>query len=175
MAEPTRLHIDQVAERALLNALAVLPEKIFRKVVRRATNKAMTPVLKAARRLVSRRSGTLRKSLGKLTRVYPRRKTITTLVGPRSGYISPTSGSRAGEYGNILEHGAGPHEIILGKPLFLAGIGLIWGEKVMHPGTSPRPFLRPALSSNKAKAIGIFTKSVREGIEKETKALARKG
>jgi len=56
-------------------------------------------------------------------------------------------------YGLFVEFGTGPHEIRIKKKMALSNGKVIFGKKVMHPGTRAQPFLRPAFEKAKRKVF----------------------
>ena len=57
--------------------------------------------------------------------------------------------SNATEYAEYIEYGTKPHIIVARKKKVLADrdAGKVFGRTVRHPGTSPRPMLRPAVQA----------------------------
>lgn len=79
MAMSMRLTGDKELKRFMKR----LPKKV-KKVQRSAVSAMATPVLKQARKNAPKRTGTLRKSLGKKSRTY-KSGTVIAVVGPRNG------------------------------------------------------------------------------------------
>jgi|YNPBryulayer2012_1023412.scaffolds.fasta_scaffold00014_36 HK97 gp10 family phage protein len=68
-------------------------------------------------------------------------------------------------YWRFFELGASPHEIE-GDPLVFEGdAGLVITNKVNHPGMAARPFLRPALESQKDLVIRVMSEVIREALK----------
>jgi HK97 gp10 family phage protein len=67
----------------LVAALKALPPAVFKRVARAANAKAMRPVVQRAKALAPRNTGLLRKSIGVKTKLYPKKLTVATVVGPR--------------------------------------------------------------------------------------------
>ena len=61
------------------------------------------------------------------------------------------------KYGKWIEFGTPPHPI--NSPVFIKGVG--WRYIAMHPGTEPKPFLRPALDANRDE----FRREVRNSLK----------
>ncbi|MGE4297036.1 MAG: HK97-gp10 family putative phage morphogenesis protein [Desulfovibrionaceae bacterium] len=137
-------------ERKLLQ----LPDKIADKVLRSAVLSGAGVVRKRARLLAPKRTGKLAKSIrskvrkrtGKFVRIYD--------VGPTV------------RYGHLVEYGTAPHVIKVRKALAMGKDGR-FGKVVEHPGSAPRPFLRPAFDSATTDIIETMRKKMAAGIEKE--------
>lgn len=58
--------------------------------------------------------------------------------------------------GRFLEYGTGAHQIFVSaKKGSLVVNGVAIGRQVMHPGSGPKPFLRPALDSKADEAVKV--------------------
>ncbi|MEM4234910.1 MAG: HK97 gp10 family phage protein [Candidatus Methanomethylicaceae archaeon] len=69
-------------------------------------------------------------------------------------------------YWRFFELGAQPHEI-RGDPLVFEGdTGLVVTNLVNHPGMAARPFLRPALETQKNFVILVMSEIIREAVER---------
>lgn len=146
-----------------VKALRHLKYNVARRVLRRALEAAATPILNAAKAGVyakaHRRTGMLKKSLGKVTRMY--KDNIVVVLGPRKGFettiVSPYTGKPQrvipSKYAHFVEYGTDPH--------MQPNLGF------MHPGAEPMPFMRPAYDANKGQAESILITKVTEGIAKE--------
>jgi hypothetical protein len=77
-------------ERQLKKFMRELPKKV-KKVQRAAVRSMATPVLKEARKQSPKRTGALKKSLGKRVRTYGSHK-IVAIVGPRNGKAVEVNG-----------------------------------------------------------------------------------
>lgn len=113
----------------VMRRLRALPDKLQRKVKRKALEKATKPTLLAARRLAPKESGLLKKSVARKTATYKASGTIVAMIGPRRGmkrmvtregrrwprYADPV------HYAHLAEYGTRPHA--LGKGSRLARVG----------------------------------------------------
>lgn len=73
-------------------------------------------------------------------------------------------------YAHLVEFGVKSHPIIAGGGTkagkVLAAGARILGEKVDHPGTAAKPFMRPALDSKASSAIEAIADYLRKRIQK---------
>jgi phage gpG-like protein len=60
------------------------------------------------------------------------------------------------EYATDVEFGSGPHEIVAKNKKK----GIIFGRKVKHPGSQPRPYMRPAFENNRRRVAEFFIKNL---------------
>jgi HK97 gp10 family phage protein len=161
--------------REALDALRDLPEKSVNRVLQDASRRVASMVLKSARQNARKiaDSGLLAKSLG--IRVKRNRRTgdVVAVVGPRKGFAQKVAAKGLdGEpvevkrepvkYAHLQEFGAAPHRIK----------ATIRKRTVTfnHPGTKPRPWLRPAADANRQPMINAMSAEIGKAI---TKALAK--
>ncbi len=135
--------VDKAEEKRLMRKLNSLPEKVFKKSVTKATNYAMTPVLKAARGKVPVSSGKLKKSLAKKRKVYSRAHVVWQGVGVKRG-MAP--------HAWIVEHG---HRVVSADGV----LGFV----------PPRPFLRPAFNENQQNVLQRYRDKLKQGVLQEVK------
>ena len=66
------------------------------------------------------------------------------------------------EYATDVEFGTGPHEIVAKNKKVLANKkkGIIFGRKVRHPGSEPKPFMRPAFENNRRRVAEFFIQNL---------------
>ena len=66
------------------------------------------------------------------------------------------------EYARDVEFGTGPHEIVAKNKKVLANKkkGIIFGRKVRHPGSEPKPFMRPAFENNRRRVAEFFIQNL---------------
>lgn len=124
-----------------------------RKVLRQSLNKASTPVNREAKRRAPRDTGTLRKSIGKVSRTYSG-GSVVVVIGARTGF------SYVDEFGNNHEPVNYAHLVEFG-----------------HAGPFPaeaHPFLRPAYESKEKQIQRIFNETAWEKIKKEAERVANK-
>lgn len=166
----------------ILEALKDVQVKVAVNANRRALRKAAVVIQNEARRLVPVRTGALRKSIKATTqREYNDRK------APYAGYVridrkaytasiskqgklklkaEPFTGSSEGliyprNYAHLVEFGTKPHSLRSKKH----------GDSDsrparMHPGSRPRPFMRPALDNKRAEAIEVYRREMLAEVEK---------
>lgn len=133
-------HIKGLSD--LGKALATLPAKMERNVLRGALRAGMKPVQLAARDNAAKATGALAKGLristdGRKGKVYARLKT-----SGKHDYIA-----------RFVEFVTAPHRISArnGGMLRIAGGAIV--PFVDHPGTDAQPFMRPALDTQSPAAV----------------------
>jgi len=134
-------------DRSLIRALDRLGNAGIKRVVRKAVNAAIQPILKAARENVPRDEGDLKKSLTKQVRVF-KSGTIVGYVGLRRGAEDPESGDLLAVRASVVEFGS-----------------LRPGGKIIMP----RPWLAPALFSNTAEVMSKLNAKIRQGLSAESR------
>jgi HK97 gp10 family phage protein len=170
-------HLTLTGDKELLRTLNRLEAKATRRVVRPAASKAMTPVLKDARRRARDigEHGALAKSLGKKTKTYSRAGVVMVIIGPRSDYQDPATGHKPSKTAHLVEYGTAPHTIQPkhGKVLVFEpdtwNTPTVIARRTVHPGAKPQPFMRPAFDTKSDQASYIFMTEVRKNILKEAK------
>jgi len=141
MSGEIKIHgIEQL--RAILNRL---PDDISQKVAEKSLRDGAKEVLNEAKNLVKQDTGKLKDSLA-----------IKTVRGgiPTVRVYARRNKGQGGWHANLLEFGTAPHMI----------------GNVSHPGTSPRPFMRPALASKKTE---VLTK-ILEGVVKHCRSVLKR-
>lgn len=173
--------IESQAVKVLANRLAQIDRKVARKAIRDGINEATREVLATAKSLVPKRSGQLRKSLGRKVKSYRGGAVIVGIVGPRKGFRVMYRGKwiDPAKYAHLVEYGR--REVVAGtskgkatgKKVLANGVagvgglpgqGQIFGKRVRS--VPPRPFLRPAWEQNKARVVGILLKHLNLGVKK---------
>lgn len=159
-------------EKELIKKLVSLENKTRRKFLRKANGKAIRPVVQSAKANVRRESSTVSKSIGVRHKSYKRGATQASIVGPRNvdsvvkerPHVNPFTG-KVGvrkhdprHTAHLIEGGTKPHTIKIFKNL-----------TVRHPGTSPRPFLEPAMKKNENKVVTLHAQVLRELILMEVR------
>jgi HK97 gp10 family phage protein len=168
-------------------------EKVFRAATRKGINEATKLVLSAAKANVPRRTGSLKKSLGrKVVALKGDRKGYIGIVGPRKDISEKERGrlQREFEQGKRKRPPGGPkfrkvvkhkgREILVNpvkyahlveygtKPSIAKGKVLSDGETVFGKrtkGSAPRPFLRPAWEGNKAACELVILAELRDALK----------
>ena len=128
----------------LLGVFDKLGDKIGRRVMRKAVNAGANPIVKEARALVPRRTGLLRKSIGKRVRTYKPR-TVIAIIGIRKGFATPTANPR--KYAHLVEFGT--------------------------QRTRAKPFLRPAVKSQAHAAFAVMRSKAESEMAKEVAKLGK--
>lgn len=149
----------------------------LRRAVRRAMNKAKTPILKAAKREVPKDKGVLRLSLR--AKVGTSGETVWAIIGPRRGKFKRTVKKQKQDvdafYAHMVEGGTKPHRIprVAGKDpnrkrvmVFESGGERVVATIVRHPGMKAVPFLQRAGRAGFTRAKREFIKRFRSEIEK---------
>ena len=134
-----------------------LPTAMERRIGLRALRKGGRIVINAARQKLrangSDRTGTLRKSLAQ--------KAIKSVTGRLGLYIGPTTGKGAkydGWYAHLVEFGTGPKVVSSNK--VMSDGSAVYGKEVEHPGSAPKPFLRPAIDETKQEVFKVVGESL---------------
>jgi len=140
-------------DRELARALDVLGDKA-NQIVKPAVNAGLTPINKAAKRNVPTDMGLLKRSIGKLVKVYKRSGVIYGAVGART---SPQFSAPDAAQGRVRIPKNYAHLVELGT--------------IDQPA---RPFLRPALDANRTTAFGIVKTKTIQGIERRAAREGRK-
>lgn len=164
----------------LLHNLKELPKRVARKVLRDALFKATDPVYKDMRAgaKTGQDTGALYKSIGRRAKTYAKSGSAVVVVGPRTKQKKIRKGGKvvgvklAGwarglkglpavptKYAHLVEFGTARHA----QPR----LGII------HPGSRPRAFVRPAWDKNKKRMEAIAKKLLWDGIQREAKKLHR--
>lgn len=154
----------------LLKALKVLPEKVQKKVLKSATAKAATPVVKAAKKLVRLGTGRnpdgsqrehLRKTISKTSPKIYKNGTVMVVAGPKA---------KAAPHAFLVDLGTKPHLIVLGKPWRKLPAGFV----IHHPGAKAQHFMDRAIDAVGAQSQAAMEKGIATGIEREAAKLASK-
>jgi len=147
------LHVSGMSE--LDSLLKELPAKIEGNIMRGAVRAGAKVMEARAKELVPVDDGDLRDS-------------IKVRAKSKRGQVSATvrAGSKKAFYAHMVEFGTARHFIKpkKRKSLFFAGIAR---EVVDHPGTSPKPFMRPALDNSQREAVDAAAAYIRARLAKE--------
>jgi HK97 gp10 family phage protein len=136
--------------RALDEALRTLSPKIEKNIMRSALRAGVNVIKNEAKHEVPVKSGALRKSLKVTTK--SKNGTVTAVL---------KADSRIAPHAMLIEFGTRPHKI---KPRN-GGALVINGHVVAdveHPGSRPRPFLRPSYDSKAPQAIAAVAEQIRK-------------
>lgn len=128
-----------------VKALEGVDKKVRRKAIRKAVGEAGKIVLKSAKSDVRKKTGLLRKSLGRKVKVYRGSGVAAAIVGPRGGFK-----------GAVTRDG----KEVISDPVHYAHL--------VERGTShsaPLPFLKPALEGNQSRIRSAMAEILTEAIE----------
>ena len=158
-------------------AFKALELKVRKRIMVAALKKAGDPIAKAAMANVRPMSPTIAASIGIQMKSYRRGSFQSLKIGPTTDSLtwktktveSPFTGKmlrvihKPSKTAHLVEGGTKPHVITFKN-----------GRKLRHPGTSPRPWLRPARDEHAALAETTFISTAWKLIENEAKRHARK-
>jgi HK97 gp10 family phage protein len=142
----------------LEKALAELPDKIERNILRSALRTGAKVIEAEAKTQVPVRTGRLRDSIRVSVRLRGGKPVATITAG----------GRKKGQawYAHLVEFGAKAHFIKPKKAKSLLIAGLL-RDGVDHPGATKHPFMRPALDAAGAAAVRAFGEQVRRRLTKQ--------
>ena len=160
MSVRVEMQINPGVIRKVQYGFDALPGRVFSRVVRRASSRAMTPVLKRAKQRVPVRHKLLKKSLGRKVKAYSRDGVVAVIIGPRKGFKDQKTGANPANYAHLVEGGTAPH-VIQTKS----------GAVIKHPGARPQPFLRNSLEERKTTVVGQYQRELASGINIEVDKL----
>ena len=164
MAKKTGLKIDGAAELGKL--LQSLPEKLRKKAAREATRRAAELVFKQAKANIRRAEGAYRVTLkgGQTITRQPGELAdamIMTHVPEAKSYLSQHKVTFARKKHNdvwkiahFIESGVNVHRVTSKN-----------GQEYTHPGHRAYPFLKPAVSKNKAQIYRLIQDGIGEGMK----------
>lgn len=143
--------------------LDALPKRVGGKFLRGILNKNAKALVVAAKRLASNAdvTGDTTKSIGVLQGKGSERNASVT-VGPRRG-----SGFK-GHTAHLQEYGTAPHRITAKPGKLLAWNGK-FATSVMHPGTAPQPFMRPAVDATFPQLVEGIRRDLRLALDNNFK------
>lgn len=146
--------------RELDQKLGQLGEEVARRIVFQAVREGADLIRDEARARVPKDSGVTARNIR--TRMSRRSK------GAVEARIGTT---KRAWYARLVEHGTAPHKITAKHAKVLANkaTGRFFGKTVKHPGTAPRPFLRPALEARADQAIVKIGRAIWWGITTHTR------
>ncbi len=160
-------------DKALINALFALPDKVFRRGVVIASRRAMKPVIEEAKAKAPRESGALSTSVGVRVKSYKKTGTVVTVVGPRQGYAKTFNNKLRNPfyYAHLVEKG---HKVVKPGSLkirFSSHRGFIRakGTGKTLGWVAGIPFLRPSLEHNQDGILGSLKSELGSFVEREAK------
>lgn len=152
------LHIEGADE--LLRRLKQLPSKLHRNILRGALRAGAKKIKEDAERRVPVDTGFLKKTIR--IRGGSNRMLLSSTVTAQ--VVAGSSPTMDAFYAHMVEGGTQPHLIEAYKrPLFFGGR---YANSVMHPGTPPRPFMRPALEQNASEALAETGRYIEKRLDK---------
>lgn len=143
-------------------ALKDLPQATGKNVMRRAAEKALAPVIAAAKTFVPVDHGDLKRSL-KVSRKLSKRQAALMRQEYRTegkAAVSVFAGPSALPHAHLIEFGT--------KPRYQKSTGKFVGQ------VAAQPFMRPAWDAKQNDVLAIFTKEMWTEIEKAAKRQAKK-
>lgn len=141
--------------RALDDALKTLAPKIQKNIMRSALRAGANVIKKEAKQEVPVRSGALRKSLKVSTK--SKNGTVTAVL---------KADSRVAPHAHLVEFGTRPHKIKPRNGEALRIDGHVVSE-IDHPGSRPKPFLRPSFDSKAPQAVVAVAEQIRKRLTAE--------
>ncbi len=172
MANETTVTVNGFKE--LDEALKQFAPKLEGAIIRGGLRAGTSVFLKRARQFVPIKSGALRRSLRIRTSSKKGQLTATLVAGGKEAF-----------YAGMVEFGTAPHLIVArnqqdrnvaakvnratdnGAKALSFGSTIV--EQVQHPGSAPRPFMRPALDGGEQEALEAMGAYIMNRIEKELK------
>jgi HK97 gp10 family phage protein len=160
-----KARVKDGAIQALARKLNEFDRKASRKAIKKGVNEATKLVTADAKANVPRKTGLLKKSIGRRVRSYRGGTVISGIVGPRSGFATVlASGKKVNpaKYAHLVEFGR--KAVRVKKAALLADkfAKQVFGVEVA--AVAPRPFLRPAWDKNETRAVGELAKALNEAI-----------
>lgn len=191
-----KISTSLIGATALKISIEELEGKFFRKAARKAVNDGTKLVLASAKSLVPKRTGSLKKSLGRKVKANKNGTGYYGLVGPRKDSRAKIAQSirdvEAGKrkkaltakYRRVVRHNG---RDILVNPVKYAhmveygrGSAVVKEKKVMSDGVAvfgtkiraipPRPFLRPAWDNSKAAINAIVRSAMQSAVREAAKS-----
>lgn len=170
----------------ITRALAAIEPRLARRACRAGINEVTKLVLADAKALVPRRSGQLRRALGRRVRSY-HGTVVTGIVGPRRGFrvviggvaVNPTKYSHLVEFGRAAVR-AGQRSVISGgsRKTTKTGTRILSSfytavapdkAKAFGPAVgpaAPRPFMAPAWDKNRRAAARILARHLSQALDR---------
>lgn len=185
---PIRVEINTAQVADLVQRLADVDRKAARKAMKDGVNEVTKLVLAEAKKLVPRRTGQLKKSLGRFVQVKGGGRVIFGVVKPRAGVWSADAPGLAGRrvtrngktrvfvqkfkttfegrpvnpvyYAHLVEFGRAA--VTVKKKKVLAGGGVVYGTHVAM--MAPREFMRPAWDKYRYQSVVILERYLAEAL-----------
>lgn len=154
-------------DKELMNLLRELPGRVQKKGARAAVTAGSTPVLRATRAKVARKTRLLKEAIGRKVKTY-KSGVAAAIIGARrsvEGFVHDARGTRKqipAFYFHLVEGGTKPHDERMKS-----------GQVIHHPGSKAQPALLPAWRENKAQAADLAKKKLAEVTEAEARKLGK--
>jgi HK97 gp10 family phage protein len=164
------IKMDTSSLNHLIKAMEELDRKVRNNALRKALKEGRSIYLKAARTLVPTKYKVLKKSLGFREKFKFAKGFAYSVIGPkrRAGKTIKGLERIPTKYAHLVEFGAAPHTIGRGditSDILLAAKRKYKSTGLPHPGSRPKPFLRPAWDQNKSKILSEMEKILKSAIE----------
>lgn len=171
----------------VMDKLNKLPDQIANRAVKRALYSGGGVIRDEARGRVPIRTGALRKSIVVEGSKAPARHQLAVkvtiarkafrMMGENLKLQKRKPGERAyrkgdiypRNYAHLVEWGTKPHALGKGSRRRYAIVGMQTGP--WHPGSAPKPYLRPAFETKRAEAVQVIADRLRRDID----GLGKKG
>lgn len=170
---PIQFGVDTAQLLSLMARLKDLDPKAGKPAVKRGVNEITRLVLWAAREGVPKRTGMLRKSLGRKVIVQRGGAKVLGVVKPRGGekYSRVVNGKKVSpiRYAHFVEFGRVFVRVKNKKALVASAPGpggtnyVVFGKQVR--AVPPRPFLRPAWEKHEPRAVPILHEWLHKAVQ----------
>ena len=137
--------------------LEQIPVKLQKKLIRQALRKGVNIFRDAARQVVPKKTGKLRRAIKSASA-----KSSKDQIGMKVGIDY-----KIARYGTVVEFGSRPHEIKAKKGKLLSNKSDIFGRSVKHPGQKPSLFMKSAYEGASGKAIKAFEDEMKTNFDLE--------
>jgi HK97 gp10 family phage protein len=160
-------HITGMSE--LLNAMDAFGPLLQKKMMRGAVRAGAKLMKDEAVRGCPVAPPTTRNAKYYGTRAGELRDSIRISTVMRGTWVTATikAGSGKAYYAHMVEFGTAEHLIDAKPGYFLAMFGS-FKKRVLHPGATKKPFMRPALDVKSAEAISRFAANLQTRMDKQT-------
>lgn len=173
-------HVEGLKE--LEEMLGQLSKSMAKTVLRNALKKAGVPIQNTAVLLAPIDDGQLANSITVSARLkksqrpggYRDRTAVNVYVGPDA---------KKAPHAHLVEFGTASHIVRSGvrgrkksptDKAVLSDGDVIFGKEVVHPGSSPRPFMRPAFDQMKEESLRLLVKEIAAELVKAVKRLRKR-
>ncbi|HDZ39248.1 MAG TPA: hypothetical protein ENH62_13365 [Marinobacter sp.] len=183
-------HVTLKGDKALERKLKRLMEPEKRRAVSKACKKALTPMAKAAKKIVKQDvdtgSGFFAKNIATKVKAYGKGAVVVGMLGARNK-LDPATGENPSKIAHLLEFGTKPHFIEAGKGSLFRRKGVlsseddsrvdldtnrepeVFGFRVSHPGAKGLHMFEKSFRRNHKRAATIYRRELAKDIEREAK------